>query len=267
MDWMVDWLIDWSFVWWIDWLIDWLEDSEIWRWFSDCFASTAFVLYFSDEFHWEFFAGANKDALNSACLYIACNQEAVPRTLEEVCKVSTCSKKQVARCYREIFKLLKIQDRTQGREREFVERFATTLGLGQPVKKLASAISVAATEKDLFPDRGPDVVCGAAILLAGAASDAIVPMSYVIHVSGASRHGLSVAYRTMVKNVTILYPANFTPKVERVDLPKADELWRTKLGGEGEYHKFRGGGGEGMKSSGVVQKIPVIFLFLARHFF
>ena len=38
--------------------------------------------------------------LNTACLYIACRQEGVPRTFKEIVAVSTVSKKEIGRCFK-----------------------------------------------------------------------------------------------------------------------------------------------------------------------
>ena len=45
--------------------------------------------------------------LNTACLYIACRQEGVPRTFKEIVAVSTVSKKEIGRCFKVKF-LLKL---------------------------------------------------------------------------------------------------------------------------------------------------------------
>lgn len=39
--------------------------------------------------------GRSNDAKASACLFIACRQEAVPRTFKEICAVSRVSKKEI----------------------------------------------------------------------------------------------------------------------------------------------------------------------------
>ena len=44
--------------------------------------------------------GRSNDAISSACLYIACRQEGVPRTFKEIVAVSTVSKKEIGRCFK-----------------------------------------------------------------------------------------------------------------------------------------------------------------------
>lgn len=48
--------------------------------------------------------GRSNDAIASACLYIACRQEGVPRTFKEICAVSKVSKKEIGRCFKLILK-------------------------------------------------------------------------------------------------------------------------------------------------------------------
>lgn len=44
--------------------------------------------------------GRSNDAKASACLYIACRQEGVPRTFKEICAISKISKKEIGRCFK-----------------------------------------------------------------------------------------------------------------------------------------------------------------------
>merc|ERR1712025_1113590 len=48
--------------------------------------------------------GRGNDGIASACLYIACRQEGVPRTFKEIVAISTVSKKDIGRCFKLIIK-------------------------------------------------------------------------------------------------------------------------------------------------------------------
>ncbi|KAH3798393.1 hypothetical protein DPMN_151992 [Dreissena polymorpha] len=50
--------------------------------------------------------GRSNDAVCSACMYIACRQEGVPRTFKEICAVSKVSKKEIGRVFKLILKAL-----------------------------------------------------------------------------------------------------------------------------------------------------------------
>jgi transcription initiation factor TFIIB len=51
--------------------------------------------------------GRANDAIASACLYIACRQDGVPRSFKEICAVSKYSKKEIGRCFKLIHKAMK----------------------------------------------------------------------------------------------------------------------------------------------------------------
>lgn len=71
--------------------------------------------------------GRANDAIASACLYIACRQEGVPRTFKEICAVSKISKKEIGRCFKLILKALEtsVDLITTG---DFMSRFCSNLG-------------------------------------------------------------------------------------------------------------------------------------------
>eukprot|EP00111_Clytia_hemisphaerica_P022683 TCONS_00066749-protein len=50
--------------------------------------------------------GRSNDAIASACLYIACRQDGVPRTFKEICAISKIPKKEIGRCFKLILKNL-----------------------------------------------------------------------------------------------------------------------------------------------------------------
>lgn len=70
--------------------------------------------------------GRSNDAKASACLYIACRQEGVPRTFKEICAVSKISKKEIGRCFKLILKALatSVDLITTG---DFMSRFCANL--------------------------------------------------------------------------------------------------------------------------------------------
>ena len=51
-------------------------------------------------------SGRSNEAVYAACLYMACRQERVPRTFKEICAVSTVSKKEIGRAYKQISRVV-----------------------------------------------------------------------------------------------------------------------------------------------------------------
>lgn len=109
--------------------------------------------------------GRSNDAIASACLYIACRQEGVPRTFKEICAVSKISKKEIGRCFKLILKALdtSVELITTG---DFMSRFCSNLGLPNVVQKAATSIARTAVDMDIVPGRSPISVAAAAIYMA-----------------------------------------------------------------------------------------------------
>merc|ERR1739848_528972 len=113
--------------------------------------------------------GRANEAIASACLYIACRQEGVPRTFKEIVAVSTVSKKEIGRCFKLILKShdTNVELITTG---DFMSRFCGTLSLNKDVQKAATTIAKRAVDLDLVPGRSPISVAAAAIYMAVQAS-------------------------------------------------------------------------------------------------
>jgi transcription initiation factor TFIIB len=112
----------------------------------------------------------SNDAIASACVYIACRQEGVPRAFNEICAVSEISKKDFGRCFKSILKTLLINvDLTTAED--FTPRFCSNLGLNAMVERAATHIARKAAELDITSGRSPISVAAAAIYMASQASE------------------------------------------------------------------------------------------------
>lgn len=115
--------------------------------------------------------GHCSDAKASACVYIACRQEKVPRTFMEICAISKTSKKEIGRCFKLILKALKMESSvdlvTTG---DFMSRFCSTLGFSNSVQRAATHIAKTAVDLDIVAGRSPISVAAAAIYMASQVS-------------------------------------------------------------------------------------------------
>lgn len=123
--------------------------------------------------------GRANDAIASACLYIACRQEGVPRTFKEICAVSKISKKEIGRCFKLILKALEtsVDLITTG---DFMSRFCSNLGLPNMVQRAATHIARKAVEIDIVPGRSPISVAAAAIYMASQVCKTMVTLHSII---------------------------------------------------------------------------------------
>lgn len=152
--------------------------------------------------------GRSNDAIASACLYIACRQEGVPRTFKEICAVSKVSKKEIGRCFKLILKALEtsVDLITTG---DFMSRFCSNLGLPSSVQRAATHIARKAVELDIVPGRSPISVAAAAIYMASQASEDKKTQKEIGDIAGVADVTIRQSYKLMYPRAAELFPDYF----------------------------------------------------------
>merc|ERR1719361_641587 len=152
--------------------------------------------------------GRSNDAISSACLYIACRQEGVPRTFKEIVAVSTVSKKEIGRCFKLILKShdTNVEIIQTG---DFMNRFCGNLGLSREIQRAATAIAQRAVDLDLVPGRSPISVAAAAIYMAAQASKDKKSQKDISDIAGVAEVTIKQSYKLMIPRAAELFPDNF----------------------------------------------------------
>ncbi|XP_003743470.1 transcription initiation factor IIB [Galendromus occidentalis] len=152
--------------------------------------------------------GRSNDAIASACLYIACRQESVPRTFKEICAVSKVSKKEIGRCFKLILKALEtsVELITTG---DFMSRFCSNLALSTAVQKAATHIARKAVEMDIVAGRSPISVAAAAIYMASQASAEKKSQKEIGDIAGVAEVTIRQSYKQMYPRAAQLFPEDF----------------------------------------------------------
>jgi transcription initiation factor TFIIB len=109
--------------------------------------------------------GRSIEGVATACLYAACRQEGIPRSLEEVTAVSRVEQKEIGRTYRYISKELGLKMEPVD-PKEYVPRFCSELEVSEEVKMKANEIINVTTEKGLLSGKSPTGFAAAAIYAA-----------------------------------------------------------------------------------------------------
>ncbi|XP_050072413.1 transcription initiation factor IIB-like [Anopheles maculipalpis] len=148
------------------------------------------------------------DAKATACLYIACRQEVVPRTFKELCAVSSVSKKEIGRCFKLIVKTLatSLELITSN---DFMSRFCTNLRLPMVVQQSATHIAQTAIKMDIVSGLSPISVAAAAIYMASQASDTVISNRNIAQIAGVAELTIRKAYKLMLPYAEELFPKNF----------------------------------------------------------
>jgi transcription initiation factor TFIIB len=109
--------------------------------------------------------GRSIQGLVAACLYASCRNTETPRTLDDVAKGINIRRKDVARCYRLIFRELELKmpvvDPVKG-----VSRIASIAGLSEKSKRKAIEILNQAKELGVVAGKDPMGIAAAALYLA-----------------------------------------------------------------------------------------------------
>merc|ERR1712142_105309 len=163
--------------------------------------------------------GRSNDAISSACLYIACRQEGVPRTFKEIVAVSTVSKKEIGRCFKLILKDhdTSVELITTG---DFMSRFCGTLSLSRDVQRAATSIAKKSVDLDIVPGRSPISVAAAAIYMASQASDDKRTQREIADIAGVADVTIRQSYKLMLPRAAELFPQDFKFTTPIENLPQ-----------------------------------------------
>jgi len=163
--------------------------------------------------------GRSNEAIASACLYIACRQEGVPRTFKEIVAVNTVSKKEIARCFKLILKVHNTNVDVIQTE-DFMNRFCGTLGLQREVQKAATHIAKQSVDLDIVPGRSPISVTAAAIYMASQASHDKKTQREISDISGVTDITIRHSYKLMLPKAAELFPDGFNFATPIKNLPQ-----------------------------------------------
>ena len=109
--------------------------------------------------------GRTIEGITATVLYASCRQCNVPRTLEEISKVSQIKKKEVGRNYRNISRKLELR-LLPTMPQDYISRFCGQLNLSTDVQVKAIEILKKASSEELTSGRGPTGMAAAAMYIA-----------------------------------------------------------------------------------------------------
>jgi len=154
--------------------------------------------------------GRSNEAISSACLYIACRQEGVPRTFKEIVATSTVGKKEIARCFKLILNGEIVSKLDVTTSDDYMNRFCSNLGLERKIQSVSRRIAERAFDLDLVPGRVPISVAAAAIYMASQTSIDKKSLREISEITGVAESTIKNSYRQMRQRATELFPENFS---------------------------------------------------------
>ncbi len=109
--------------------------------------------------------GRSIEGVSAASLYAACRQCNVPRTLSEISKASSMSRKDIGRSYRFIVRELGLKMMPTS-PRDYIPRFCSELQLSNEVQSKSFEILKEAANRELTSGRGPTSIAAATLYIA-----------------------------------------------------------------------------------------------------
>lgn len=106
--------------------------------------------------------GRSIEGVATAVLYAACRQEGLPRSLDEVTKVSRVDNKEIGRTYRYISQELGLEMRPVD-PKKYLPRFCSELGVSDEVRTKAEEIIDVSADRGLLSGKSPTGFAAAAI--------------------------------------------------------------------------------------------------------
>mmetsp|Transcript_21560 Transcript_21560/g.51902 ORF Transcript_21560/g.51902 Transcript_21560/m.51902 type:complete len:448 (+) Transcript_21560:104-1447(+) len=161
------------------------------------------------------------EALIVSCVYLACRDEGVPRTLKEMASVTEVTKKEMGKTFKHVQQLLgKTVQPTK--PKDIVTRFCSNLGVSPELENLAIAISDAAASININEGRVYTSVAGAAIwmacLLRAGTKDQRSCLE-IAHATGAAEATIRQTFRELHQSRDKLVPASMATPEQITNMP------------------------------------------------
>ncbi|CAF0761357.1 unnamed protein product, partial [Didymodactylos carnosus] len=153
--------------------------------------------------------GRNQDAIVAACIYIACREEKMPRTIKEICAISHSSKKDIGRCFKQIINSLPKASAPDSIDlKNLMPRFCNHLQFNNETLIKKTAIFIAETAKEIcdVQSRNPTSVGAASIFMAAVAAGERRTMKDVQSATGVMESTIRQIYKIMLPNASELFP-------------------------------------------------------------
>ncbi|MEM2963022.1 MAG: transcription initiation factor IIB [Candidatus Anstonellales archaeon] len=148
----------------------------------------------------ELIRGRLIESVVSAVIYATCRLHGIPRTLDEIAKVSGIEKKEIGRAYRFVRRELELKvpltDPSQ-----YVPKFTAALKLSGQVQEKAIQLLKKSIKKGLISGRGPTGVAAAAVYIASAIYGERRTQKEVADVAGVTEVTIRNRYRELKKEL------------------------------------------------------------------
>lgn len=156
--------------------------------------------------------GKSQEGIISACIYIACRQEKVARTIKEISTLTRVPIKLVGRCFKLLQKNMDTAMNVINTD-DYISRFCSHLNLAHDIAVAAKWVVQAASENGAMSGRSPISIAATAIFHVVNLSGLETPtLKQVSDVSGVGEPTIKGAYRDIEARMDEMIPPKFAVK-------------------------------------------------------
>lgn len=147
--------------------------------------------------------GRGTSEVMAASVYVACRENGIPWSLDEVANTLNITKKRLANCYRVIVKHLDIKPELAN-PMDCLSKFCSTLDVKEKTKRCAFDILKQANSKRILSGSKPAVVCAGALYLACIVNDEGIPQSTIAEKIQVSSPSIRKAFSVLNKALSVV---------------------------------------------------------------
>lgn len=162
----------------------------------------AAIRLYINAFKMKLLRGRSINGMVAACLYFACREYKIPRTLQEILEESAISAKNVRRCYRTLIRELNLKVPSTD-PISLIPRYVAELGLDADVEKMTIKTLQLFISKFSTSGKDPKGLCAGALYLVSKKKNKRVSQKDIANIVGITEVTLRSRYKELVTKLNI----------------------------------------------------------------
>jgi len=162
----------------------------------------AAIRLYIEAFKKKLLRGRSINGMVAACLYFACRERKIPRTLQEILDQTSVNAKNVRRCYRTLIRELNLKAPSTNPV-SLIPRYVAELNLDADTEKTTIKILQSFVSKYSTSGKDPKGLCAGALYLVCKKRDKRISQKEIANVVGVTEVTLRSRYKELVKKLNI----------------------------------------------------------------
>jgi len=163
----------------------------------------AAIRLYIEAFKKKLLRGRSINGMVAACLYFACRERKIPRTLQEILEQTSISAKNVRRCYRTLIRELNLKVPSTD-PISLIPRFIAELDLDADAENGTIKILQTFTSKFSTSGKDPKGLCAGALYLVCKMKDKRISQKEIANLVGVTEVTLRSRYKELIKMLNIM---------------------------------------------------------------